>query len=157
MVRRDKLVLSFDESARKSFITGFRARRAQRVRAAERGRAAAARAATLEARAARRAAAGGAPGDIHGLTTVHEEPDWPRAEERTTPADAFSARVFGANFVRVTVSRGVDAGAGAGGADVADAAEEEALRAVAARHQKQKRRREGAAAGPPAAAAARAR
>ena len=135
MVRRDKLVLSFDDAARTAFVTGFRSRKAARVRAAERGRAAAVRAASLSARAERRAAAGvGGAGDA--ATTVEDVPDVFASE---APADAFSARVFGAATVRVTTAYALPA---AGEADD-DAANEDALRALAARHKARKAARGG--------------
>ena len=128
MVRRDKLVLSFDEASRKAFVTGFRSRKKQRRAAAERGRSATERAAKLAARAARRAAeapllaAGGG-------ATVEEVPDWAPAVAEEMPADPFSARVFGAAMVRVMTTRGLP-----GEDDPAAEAEEAALHALAARH-----------------------
>jgi hypothetical protein len=143
MVRRDKLVLSFDDAARKAFVTGFRSRKAARVRAAERGRAAAVRAASLAARAERRAAAGaGGAGDA--ATTVEDVPDVLACE---APADPFSARVFGAATVRVTTAYALPA---AGEADD-DAANEDALRALAARHKARKAAKGGRGAKAPKA------
>lgn len=128
MARRDKLVISFDEASRKAFVTGFRSRKKQRRAAAERGRSATERASKLAERAARRAAE--APLlEASSDAIVRFVPDCAPAVAKETPADDFSARVFGAATVRVTTTVGLP-----GEDDAVAEAEKASLLAFAMRH-----------------------
>ena len=119
------VVVSYDEAARKDYLTGFRARKMER-------RATAAAEAADLAKAARLAARKERADEIAALMppSVVEYADGPEVGRPTTSADGvdeFSRARFGAASVRVTTSFGV------GGAAAEVDEEEAALIALAAR------------------------
>ena len=111
MGRREKVVVTFDEKSRRDFVTGFRKRRAARIKKAEKVRTAQERSMKLTARGERRAE------EKAKLVVSHELMEDPlmRASEpvgAVPPAtavtqDDFSRRAFGADAVVVTTTLGL--------------------------------------------------
>lgn len=120
MGRREKLVVTFDESSRKEFVTGFRKRKQERRKKAIDEKAAIVKEARRQQRAKRRAA----EAEVLVVSTeVMQDPllqapgsaselgiDGAAAGSRTLEDDDFSRRAFGADAVVVTTKFGLDGG-----------------------------------------------